>query len=70
MVLDGLPGNPYESPEEQAKECFSLRALKRFASFFGFADVRTPGRYEMGLPLEVKKGPFLDSWISFRIEQQ
>jgi hypothetical protein len=44
--------------------------LERFASFFGFADVRMPGRYQMGLPLEVKKEPFLNSWISFRIGQQ
>ena len=65
MVLDEPSQNPYRSPEEQAKRCFSLRALERFASFFGFADVRMPGRYQMGLPLEVKKKPFLDSWISF-----
>jgi hypothetical protein len=70
MVLDELPQNPYRGPEEEAKRCFSLRALERFASFFGFADVRMPGRYPMGLPLEVKKDPFLDSWISFKIEQQ
>jgi hypothetical protein len=70
-VLDELSqSHPYWVPEEEAKRCFSLRALERFASFFGFADVRMPGRYRMGLPLEVKKEPFLDSWISFRIEQQ
>ena len=70
MVLEEPSQNPYRSPEEEAKRCFSLRALERFASFFGFADVRMPGRYQMGLPLEVKKKPFLDSWISFRIGQQ
>ena len=67
-VLDELPQRPYGSPEEEAKRCFSLRALERFASFFGFADVRLPGRYQMGLPLQVKKEPLLDSWISFKIE--
>jgi hypothetical protein len=71
MVLDGLSqSHPYWNPEEEAKRCFSLRALERFASFFGFADVRMPGRHQVGLPLEVKKAPFLDSWISFRIEYQ
>ena len=58
---------PYRTPEEGTRRCFSLRALERFASFFGLADVRMPGRHELGLPLEVRKKPFLDSWISFRI---
>ena len=66
MVLDELSRSPYRSPEVEAKRCFSLRALERFASFFGFADVRMPGRFQRGSPLEVKKGPFLDSWIAFR----
>lgn len=69
-VLDGLPQISYATPEHQAKRCFSVRALERFASFFGFADVRIPDRHQTGLPLEVKKKPFLDSWISFRTEQQ
>jgi hypothetical protein len=67
LVLNEIPQNPYWNPEEEAKRCFSLRALERFASFFGFVSIRMPGRYQMGLPLEVKKEPFLDSWISFRI---
>jgi hypothetical protein len=70
MVLDEPSQNPYRSPEEQAKRCYSLRALERFASFFGFADVRMLDRYQMGLPPEVKKEPFLDSWISFRMGQE
>jgi hypothetical protein len=69
-VLDGLSQNPAWNPEEQAKRCFSLRALERFARFFGFADVRMPPRHEGRLPLEVRKKPFMDSWISFRTEQQ
>ena len=71
LVLDEISlSHPYWRPEEEAKRCFSLRALERFASFFGFADVRMPARHGRGLPLEVKKKPFLDSWISFRVEQQ
>jgi hypothetical protein len=69
-VLDELPQRPYDSPEEEAKRCFSLRALERFASFLGFASIRMRGRHQMGLPVEVKKEALLDSWISFRIEQQ
>jgi hypothetical protein len=68
-VLDESSQDPGWSPKEDAKICFSLRALERFASFFGFADIRMPRR-QVGLPLEVKKEPFLDSWISFRIGQQ
>lgn len=30
MVLDEMPQNRYWSPEEEAKRCFSLRALERF----------------------------------------
>jgi hypothetical protein len=67
-VLNELPRGLYGSPEEEAKRCFSLRALERFANFFGFANVLIPGRYQLGLPLEVKKEPLLDSWISFQIE--
>ena len=67
MVLKEKSEIPFRTPEEGARRCFSLRALERFASFFGFADVRMPGRHELGLPLEVKKEPFLDSWISFKI---
>jgi hypothetical protein len=69
-VLGEVSQSPYCSPEEEAKRCFSLRALERFASFFGFADVRMPARNAGGLPLEVKKKPFMDLWISFRTEQQ
>jgi hypothetical protein len=71
MVLDELSqSHPYWRPEEEAKRCFSLRALERFASFFGLVSIRMPGRYQTGLPLEVKQELFLDSWISFRIEQR
>jgi hypothetical protein len=70
MVLDELSQRPCWSPEEEAKRCFSLRALERFASFLGFASIRMRGRHQMGLPVEVKKEALLDSWISFRIEQQ
>jgi hypothetical protein len=67
MVLDEIPQNPYWSPEKDAKRCFSLRALERFASFFGFVSMRMRGRYEMRFPLDVKKESFLDSWISFKV---
>jgi hypothetical protein len=55
------------STADEAKRCFSVRALERFASFFGFVSMRMPGRYEMGFPLDVKKESFLDSWISFKV---
>jgi len=71
MVLDDLSqSHPNWNPAEEAKRCFSLRVLERFASSFGFADVRMPGRHQVRLPLEIKKASFLDSWISFRIEYQ
>jgi len=60
LVRGSLVDHPKYKGRREAKRCFSLRALERFASFFGFADVRMPGRYQMGLPLEVKKKPFLD----------
>lgn len=54
IVLDEISqSHPYWSLEEEAKRCFSLRSLERFASLFGFADVRMSARHGRGLPLEV-----------------
>jgi len=67
MVSDELPRNhPYWNPERDAKRCFSLRALERFASFFGLASIQMPLRHSE-LPLEIRKEPLLDLWISFKI---
>lgn len=67
-VLNEVPQGPYWSPEEQVQKCFSLRALDRFAGFFGFAEIRRPDQIMSKLPIEVKKKPFLDLWIHFKVE--
>lgn len=64
-VLAEVPGVPYQSPEEEVRRCFSIRALERFAGFFGFAEVRRPDQLRLGMPIEVVKKPLLDLWIRF-----
>jgi hypothetical protein len=68
MVSNELPRNhPYWNPEKDAKKCYSLRVLERFASFFGLASIHMPPRH-LELPLEVRKEPLLDLWVSFGVE--
>ena len=39
MVLEAFPETSYSSTEEQARRVYFLRALERFAAFFGLAEL-------------------------------
>ncbi len=65
-VLDEVPETTYATAEDTLAHCYALRALERFAAFFGLCTYtrvgeRTERRYE------VEKLPLLDAVIRFHI---
>lgn len=64
-----FPERDYMSREDTVRQCFKIRAMERFAHFFGFMEYaeRKPGRLIRDDEV-VRKTPFLDDWISFRLD--
>ena len=63
-TMSEVPQNQYFTPEQETRHCYSTRALRRFAAFFGFAElIETATSFE--IPKAIKKNPFLDYWITF-----
>ncbi|OEU62894.1 MAG: hypothetical protein BA870_02300 [Desulfuromonadales bacterium C00003094] len=69
MVLDELMSLTYQTPEQQARSCYTLRTLVHFAGFLGLATVEP---VESDQPLvrqyRVKKSPQLDNAVQFSLK--
>jgi hypothetical protein len=64
MVLESFPETPFSSTDEQARRVYFLRALDRFAAFFGLAElVMEPGeRYRS--KYVVRRTALLDCFLT------
>jgi len=65
-ALRDFDDSPYPSPHDWAQRCYILRALQRFAGFFGLAHIEIGQGYPER-PLTVRKTAWLDDFVSFKI---
>lgn len=66
-VLSEAEDWEYMSGERQVRSCFTLRALLRFAEFFGLVEVeRIPVEFR-GFDYRIKSAPLLDRVVTFKI---
>lgn len=69
MAVEGVIGNQYWSREDTVKRCFTIRAMDRFAHFFGLMEyAEKESRQLLREDRVVRKTPFLDDLISFRLD--
>jgi hypothetical protein len=64
-ALRDAPQRSFETPEQTLKHCFSVRALERFAHFFGFVEFDAARKRTWQEPRLLRKTPFLDDWVRF-----
>jgi hypothetical protein len=65
MALDMFSDSSYWSAEDEARRCYFLRSLDRFAAFFGLAELK-PGSQEL-FPNSyvIGKSALLDRFVTF-----
>ena len=70
MTLREVPEREYMSREDTVRRCFTVRVMEHFAHFFGFMEyVEDRPKQLLWEERVVRKTPFLDDWISFRLDQ-
>ncbi|MEA3362128.1 MAG: SEC-C metal-binding domain-containing protein [Thermodesulfobacteriota bacterium] len=65
MLLAEIPGSDYFPPEQQLSSCYTLRAICRFAAFFGLVELEKVDKDSYLSPYRIKKLPLLDAVVSF-----
>lgn len=61
-----LRPNPYLSPEDALRSCYTARALDRFAGFFGLAEVEPATPEPLCFDRRIRKTPLLGKAVMFR----
>jgi len=67
MVLDELPHDPFFTPEEEVRNCYTLRTLEHFAVLFGLAKVEPVSAKRFCREYRVKRLPLLRDAAQFRL---
>lgn len=68
MVLEEVPTEPYATPEQTVRSCYSLRCLEHFCGFLGLAKmepISTERRYPR--QFRVRKLPLLGTTVKFGV---
>jgi hypothetical protein len=65
MALDMFPETSYSTTEEDARRCYFLRSLERFAVFFGLAEFSSFSAELFREQCPVRKTTLLDRFVSF-----
>ncbi len=66
IVLDQLETPSYQTPEQQARSCYTLRTLENFAGFLGLVTLEQVKSEEFLVQqYRVKKTPLLDQAVQF-----
>ena len=65
MALDMFPETSYSSTEDDARHCYFLRSLERFAVFFGLAEFSSASGKLYREKCQVRKTALLDRFVSF-----
>jgi hypothetical protein len=66
MALDMFPETTYSTAENTARHCYFIRALERFAAFFGLAELELKARKMSLEPYLVRKSKLLDCFVVFK----
>ncbi len=67
ILLSEIPGSDYFTPEQQLSSCYALRAIRRFAAFFGLVDLEKVDKDQYSSSYRIKKLPLLDEVVSFSV---
>jgi len=67
MVLAEVRPLPYETPEDEAGRCYSLRSLERFAEFLGLAEIECDPSKRFTAAFRLRKLPLLDHVVRFQL---
>lgn len=70
-ILQEAPEKSWSPPESEAGSCYLLRAMDRFAGFFGLAEVIEKERTEGGDPVDryrLRALPLLDEAVRIRLD--
>lgn len=67
MVLVEVRPLPYETPEDEAGRCYSLRSLERFAEFLGLVEIKRDPSKRFTADFRLRKLPLLDHVVQFQL---
>lgn len=67
MVLEMFPEAAYSTADDSARGCYSLRALHRFAVFFGLAELMVESKELYRVRYGIRKSELLDRFVTFRL---
>ncbi len=65
MALEMFPEPSYSSAEEEARHCYFLRSLDRFANFFGLAELKPESQELFRRSYVIEKSALLDRFVAF-----
>lgn len=66
-LLQEIAPSPYSSPEREARDCYTLRTLDRFAAFLGLAAVRELSKDILNRDCRITKRPLLEQAVRFHL---
>ena len=67
MVLDMFPETVYSTAEDDARRCYFLRAMDRFAAFFGLAELTLESQELYRYRYVIRKSALLDRFVTFEL---
>jgi len=63
MALEEISPSSYMEPEESLQNCFILRSLRRFADFFGIAELERTSTDPLKERFRIRKSPLFDEMV-------
>ena len=67
MALEMFPETTYTTVEDDARHCYFLRALERFAAFFGLAELMLESQELYRYRYLIRKSAQLDRFVTFKL---
>jgi hypothetical protein len=67
MLLTEIQGSEYFPPEQQLSSCYTLRTIRKFASFLGLVELERVEKDRYLSTYQVRKLPLLDVIVSFSV---
>ena len=68
MVTEMFPQTPYSTAEDDVRRCYFLRALERFATFFGLSELTLESGELYPYRYMLRKSALLDRFIRFGLQ--
>ena len=67
MAMDMFTESGYSTAEDSARHCYNIRALERFAAFFGLAELVPASQKLHAYRYNVEKTALLDRFVTFTV---